>query len=55
VLIRILPAHHPGQIVMLSAFTTVPLTPEAFSALSYAAGGLVAVAGLYWLRVRVRR
>jgi hypothetical protein len=54
-LIRILPAHHPGQMVMLSAFTTVALTPEALRALSYAAVGLVAAAGLYWLRVRVRR
>lgn len=54
-LIRLLPGHHPGQITMLSAFTTTSITPEVVAALGYAAGGLLVAAGLYWLRVRVHR
>jgi ABC-2 type transport system permease protein len=54
-LIRVLPGHHPGQITMLSAFTTTSIRPEVVAALAYAAGGLLVAAGLYWLRVRVHR
>ena len=53
-LIRLLPGHHPAQITMVSAFTTLALRPEIVAAVEYALGGLVAAAGLYWLRVRVR-
>jgi hypothetical protein len=54
-LIRLLPGHHPGQITMLSAFTTTSIMPEVVAALGYAVAGLLAAVGLYWLRVRVHR
>ncbi|CAN5909300.1 hypothetical protein BH23GEM7_BH23GEM7_21150 [soil metagenome] len=53
--IRALPAHYPGQVAMLSAFTDAGVAPEITTALGYAGAVLLLAAALYWRRVRVRR
>jgi hypothetical protein len=54
-LIRLLPAHYPGQVTMVSAFTTSGTSDPALASLGYALA-LIAVAGVaYWFRVRVER
>lgn len=53
--IRALPGHYPGQVAMVSAFTDAGVGREVGIALLYAGALLAAAAGLYWLRVRVRR
>lgn len=53
--IRMLPAHYPGQVAMLSAFSDAGLRTPAAAALGYAAVALGLAAILYWRRVRVAR
>jgi hypothetical protein len=52
-LLQLLPGHFPGQVTMLSAFTTTGIMGAVNRALAYAAVGLGAGAMLYRHRVRV--
>jgi hypothetical protein len=54
-LIRLLPAHHPSQIVMGSAFSDASLAAPFAVSVGYLAALVCAAAAAYALRVRVRR
>lgn len=54
-LIRLLPAHYPGQVVMVSAFTAADIAQAVAWSILYAAALGAVAALLYGLRVSVRR
>jgi hypothetical protein len=54
-LIRLLPAHYPGQVVMASAFTDAGTAGAVMLSVAVAAGLSIVAAVLYGLRVRVSR
>jgi hypothetical protein len=54
-LIRLLPAHFPGQVVMVSAFTTAGIGRAVAASASWIVGAAMLATVLYGVRVRVRR
>jgi hypothetical protein len=54
-LIRLLPAHFPGQVVMVSAFTTAGIGRAVAASAAWIAAAAMLAAVLYALRVRVLR
>jgi hypothetical protein len=54
-LIRLLPAHHPGQVAMISAFAEAGLGPSVVGSVSYALLLTAVAASVYLWRVRVER
>jgi hypothetical protein len=54
-LIRLLPAHHPAQVVMTSAFSDASILGELAASLAWLLGVAALAAACYALRLRVYR